>query len=143
MTEYNSMKEPELGNRSLAEFVGIMLGDGSIAKYECSDGLGGIKVQRVVKVTISKDEESYSQHVSGLYHDLFDFEPAMHEKKNESTLDIRCFKKELFEFMTEGVGLKIAPKKGRAVVPGRYLQGELSNYLLRGLFNTDGSPGFD
>lgn len=133
------MKEPEIEDRSLAEFVGIMLGDGSIAKYECSDGSGSIKIQRVVKVTISKDEESYSRHVSALYQDLFGFEPAIHKRKNENTLDIRCFRKELFDYMTEEVGLRTAPKKRRAVVPERYLQGKLSKYLLRGFFDTDGS----
>lgn len=133
------MKGPKLGNKLLAEFVGIMLGDGSLAEYECSDGSGNIKVQRVVKVTISKDEQDYAGHISGLYQELFGIEPCRHERKNENTLDIRCFRKDLFEFMTEEVGLKTAPKKGRAVIPEKYRGSDLSNYMLGGLFDTDGS----
>ncbi|QGA80087.1 hypothetical protein [Candidatus Nanohalobium constans] len=133
------MDKPDFGKESLAEFVGIMLGDGSIAEYKCSDGSGEIKIQRVVKVTISKDEQDYADHISGLYQELFDIELRRHEKKSENTLDVRCFQKELFEFMTEEVGLKTAPKKGRAMVPDRYTREELSSHLLRGLFDTDGS----
>ncbi|MEF8880672.1 MAG: LAGLIDADG family homing endonuclease [Candidatus Nanohaloarchaea archaeon] len=133
------MKSPELVDKRLAEFVGIMLGDGSVGEYECSDGSGNIKIQRVVKVTISKDEQDYADHISDLYQDLFGIEPRRHEKDDENTLDIRCFRKDLFEFMTEEVGLKTAPKKGRAVIPEKYISNDLSNHMLRGLFDTDGS----
>lgn len=130
---------PQLENPALSEFVGILLDDGSIASYECDNRGSGTRTQRVVKVTISGDEKLYSEHISSLFNKLFDKEPAKYSKKDENVLDIRCFQKDLFRFLTEEVGLKQAPKKGRAEIPERYTSGELSNHVIRGLFDTDGS----
>lgn len=113
------MRRPSLENQSLAEFVGVMLGDGSLVHYECSDGSGGIKDQFVVKVTISKDEKGYSDHVSSLFSEIFNIDPVKYPKSGENTLDIRCFRKELFSFLNQQVGLRMAPKKNRAIIPSR------------------------
>lgn len=133
------MNRPKLSDPRLAEFVGIMLGDGSIGKYQCSRGDGSSSKQFVVKVTISKDESEYESHISVLFEDLFGIEPVSYQKKNENTLDIRCFDRDLFDFLTEEVGLKTAPKKGRAEIPEKYTAEKFRKEVLRGYFDTDGS----
>ncbi|MFB6099947.1 MAG: hypothetical protein ABEK16_01615 [Candidatus Nanohalobium sp.] len=133
------MRRPELTNPDLAEFVGIMLGDGSIGRYECSRGDSSSSEQFVVKVTISKDESDYEDYIFDLFEKLFAIEPISYRKKNENTLDIRCFNPDLFDFMTGQVGLKTAPKKDRALIPERYMTEELRKEVLRGYFDTDGS----
>lgn len=133
------MRASELNESHLAEFVGVILGDGSIAHYECSDGGGGRKEQHVVKVTLSKDERKYADHVSSLFQTLFDVEPVVYPKSTENTLDIRCFGKEFFTFLIEEIGLVESPKKFRAKVPESFMEREARKNLLRGFFDTDGS----
>jgi hypothetical protein len=116
-----------------------MLGDGSIGRYECSRRKGGSSEQFLVKITISKHESEYEDYIFYLFEEPFNLEPISYRKKSEKTLDIRCFKPDLFNFMTEKVGLKTAPKKGRAVITERYMVEELRKEVLRGYFDTDGS----
>ncbi|MBN2014118.1 MAG: hypothetical protein JW778_02965 [Candidatus Altiarchaeota archaeon] len=49
------MKTPELDS-DFAEFVGILLGDGSIGRYECQAG-SKIKIQHRIKVTGDAEED--------------------------------------------------------------------------------------
>jgi len=133
------MQYPRLVCRRMAEFVGMLLGDGSIGRYKCNSGDAGQREQYVVKFTISQDEESYAEYISDFFKELFDVEPTQYAKSNENALDIRCFKKELFEFITEEVGLRTSPKKDNAIIPERYMGGKLRKDVLRGYFDTDGS----
>jgi len=59
--------------------------------------------------------------------------------KNEHTADIRTFKKEKVEFALNNLGLKKSPKWGKMEIPLKYSKGKLALYVLRGLFDTDGS----
>ena len=123
----------------VAEFIGAVLGDGSIGEYECRRTDGKNSVQKVVKFTISKDEKEYAEHLNQIFEELFDYELIESPRKDENTLDLRCFRSEVFEKVTSDLGLKKSPKKGRAVIPSRYIGTELEYDILRGLFDTDGS----
>jgi hypothetical protein len=133
------MDFPECGSSKMAEFVGIMLGDGSIARYECDRGDGSFSEQFVVKVTISSEEADYEDYIFNLFEGIFDLEPTTYLKKDEKVLDIRCFNRDLFEFLKDRIGLETAPKKGSAVIPERYMDEDLRGEVLRGFFDTDGS----
>ena len=133
------MKKPELQNPKLAELAGILLGDGSIAQYQCKTGKGKTNTQYRTKITLSSLEDSYSEYVEELFLNLFGVEAVRTDRKSENTRDIMSFKKELFFFLTEDVGLKEAPKWERAIVPERYLEDKLEIKVLRGYFDTDGS----
>ena len=133
------MKRPNLRSEELAEFVGIMLGDGSIGRYQCDRGDGGKSIQHCVKVTLSSNEPDYAGYVEKMFSELFSIEVEGAKRKNENTYDIRCFKKEIFEFVTEEIGLKESPKWERAAIPERYMDSSLEKYVFRGYFDTDGS----
>lgn len=133
------MDYPDLEAKALAEFVGILLGDGSIGKYECKRGDGTVSVQHCVKVTLSSEEVEYIGYVNSLYQELFGINPSVNERKGEKTCDIRTFQKELFEFMTKQAGLKVSPKWDSAIIPNKYLNNSLEKHVLRGYFDTDGS----
>lgn len=130
------MENPDLNSEKLAEFVGIMLGDGCIGKYRCRSD-GGEKIQTQVKITLHREERMYAKYVEGLFDDLFGFVPPTYEKKSENIVEVRSFRRKLFEFLTEELGLKESPKWGKATIPEPCLKNPES--VLRGYFDTDGS----
>lgn len=134
------MEYPDIGDPMLAELVGILLGDGMIGRYKCDRGGGTYSVQHCVKVTLSSEETGYQGYIEGMFKEIFGIEPSCSKRKNESAYDIRCFQKELFEFLVDEVGLKKSPKWQRAQIPEFFLSQEnLARNVLRGYFDTDGS----
>jgi hypothetical protein len=131
------MKFPRLDNPKLAELIGILLGDGSIGIYNCRADCK-TKTYYRVKVTLNSDEIKYAEYIRRLFVELFCLEPKIRFKKTEKVCEVLIFKKEVVEFFTIVVGLKLAPKKGRAIIPNYYLGNKLELDILRGLFDTDG-----
>ena len=114
----------------LAELVGIILGDGSINIYE--------RHKRLQITMHSKDDLDYAYYIISLFEDLFEETPKLKFRKDEMTLDIQIFKRKVIYYFLD-LGMKKSPKRGRAIVPKLFLDNDFSNYLLRGLFDTDGS----
>lgn len=122
----------------LAEFIGIMLGDGSIGIYDTKAG-NKIKKHRVVKVTLDSKNKQYIDYVFNLIKDVLKVEPRIHYKKKENAVDIRTFKINTFKYLTEDIGLKISPKWNKMEIPKKYMKEEFYSHVLKGLFDTDGS----
>lgn len=128
----------------LAEFVGIMLGDGCIGTYLCASG-DRTKIQNRVKITInSENERLYARTcIIPLIEQLFLVQPVLCKRKGERTIDIQIFGKKIVETLTEEVGLEPSPKFGKAIIPDWIFQHSLELDTLRGLFDTDGCVVFD
>jgi len=125
-------------NKKMAEFIGIMLGDGSIGIYDTKAG-NKIKKHRVVKVTLDSRNEQYINHVSNLMKEILNIEPKLYFKKKENAVDICTFRKESIRYVLDEIGLKISPKWNKMEIPEKFMKKELYAYILRGLFDTDGS----
>lgn len=136
--KFNKSEVPCFKMEKLAEFVGIMLGDGSIGVYDTKAG-NKIKKHKVVKVTLDSRNIQYITHVSGLMRELLRVEPKLHFKKNENTVDIRTFKREVLDYVLNEIGLNLSPKWNNMKIPEKFMKRELYPHLLRGLFDTDGS----
>jgi DNA-binding transcriptional regulator WhiA len=122
----------------LAEFIGIMLGDGSIGIYDTKAG-EKIKKHRVIKVTLDSRNEQYIDHVFSLMKEILDVEPKLHFRKKENAVDICTFRKDKLNYVLSEIGLKMSPKWNRMEIPQKFMKQELYLYILRGLFDTDGS----
>ncbi|MBI2628627.1 hypothetical protein HYW74_00925 [Candidatus Pacearchaeota archaeon] len=122
----------------LAEFVGVMLGDGCIGIYDCKAG-NRIKKQYQLKVTLDSRNKEYSDYVYNLIKDILEVEPKPYLKKDENTIDIRVFKKDKILFILNDIGLELSPKWNRAKIPEKFLDKNWGLFVLRGLFDTDGS----
>ena len=112
----------------LAEFVGIMLGDGTVAPYH-------------IAVTLHKfDDKEYSAYVVNLFQNLFSVRPRVYLRKVGKVLDVKIHRKKLSLFC-QSLGLPLGDKiRGCLSVPDWIMQNErFSRYFLRGLFDTDGS----
>ena len=120
-------------NKKLAEFIGIMLGD------------GGIFVNRdVSQVTVTSNfetEERYlTEHVTALTKELFRVRVRWYKQKDSKAFRLKLNSVKLIKFLLES-GLVAGNKvKNNVGIPGWI---KLNLYLLRaclrGLFDTDGS----
>ena len=114
-------------SKELAEFCGIMLGDGGISK-------------RQFTITLHLQEKQYAAYVSSLIQKLFLVTPSQYTKqKNTRTVCISRTK--LVTYLEEYCGLESGNKVINQVsVPLWILESRpYQKACLRGLFDTDGS----
>lgn len=122
-----TIRKPSRTER-LAEFVGIVLGDGGIARFQ-------------VVITLHRtDDEQYSHFVRRLISDLFQVILGTYRQRNAWADNIVISRVELVRFCVEKLGLKVGNKvKQQVDIPGWIKKNR--NYLtacLRGLIDTDG-----
>lgn len=125
---------PTQVSESLAEFVGILIGDGYLHSNK--------KKYTIGVVGSPKTDVEYFTRVQNLIQDTFGLTTKIHER--ERALRLVFGSKAIFTFLTNTVGLAHGPKKGEAVtIPKSILLKELTtNAVLRGIFDTDGSIFF-
>ena len=121
------IKRPKRGLQ-LAEFVGIVLGDGGLTDY-------------YLKITFNRDTDAeHADFMKELIKKLFKLIPRIITKKLDKGSDIAVYSKNLVEFL-ESNGLKRGNKvKNKADIPfwiKRNNKFQLA--CLRGLMDTDGS----
>jgi len=112
----------------LAEFVGVLLGDGGLTAYQ-------------LRVTLNSDtDKEYGIFVRSLIKRLFGLSSRVIFPKNGSYFDIVVYSKSLIEFLVS-LGLTKGNKiKNKADIPFWIKQRRpLSLRCLRGLMDTDGS----
>lgn len=120
---------------SLAEFIGILLGDGSI----CIKNINS-KCHNRLKITLdSNSDKEYINYVGNLIEGLFKIKPHIKKRKNENAVDVFIFNKEIITFLVNEVGLQLSPKWDRAIVPTAFLKDNLDLLVIRGYFDTDGA----
>ncbi|MCG2714592.1 MAG: hypothetical protein L6308_07135 [Candidatus Omnitrophica bacterium] len=112
----------------LAEFVGIVLGDGGLTNYQ-------------LKITFNRDTDAeHADFMKALIKKLFKLTPKIVSKELDKGSDIAVYSKNLVEFL-ESNGLKRGNKvKNKVDIPSwikRNNKFQLS--CLRGLMDTDGS----
>ncbi|MBW2969459.1 hypothetical protein KY314_05105, partial [Candidatus Woesearchaeota archaeon] len=117
--------------KEFAEFIGIMLGDGSLNKYKLNNFYR-------LKITLDSREKEYVLHICNLIQKLFNKKPKVSYRKNENTVDILLFNRTIISILNEEFGMSFSPKWNRAVIPDLCLNNGLDIAVLRGYFDTDG-----
>lgn len=112
----------------LAEFIGIMLGDGGLTNYQLNITLN------------SQTDKKYLGYVKSLIEKLFQIQSTVVLRKNELAACIVVSSRNLVE-LARRYGLKVGNKVKQSVdVPDWILRkNEFSVACLRGLMDTDGS----
>lgn len=131
-----NIKIPE-DSLELAEFYGIMLGDGNLTKIKRHKV--GIYQIRIVGDS-RKDKDYLTNYIKPLIEKLFDIETNLHKVKNKNALNINAFGLRLIEFL-ENKGFKPGDKIRNQLTIPNWIK-ENKKYLkacLRGLYDTDGS----
>ena len=109
----------------LAEFFGIMMGDGGMTKSQ-------------MMVTLNKDDDKlYVSHVISLMKKLFEIEPSVHDVGSVTRISIS--RVELVKFC-HSLGLKIGHKINQNLDVPDWIKksNQFKKACIRGLFDTDG-----
>ena len=112
---------------ALAEFIGIMIGDGGISKYQFF-------------ITLNQEtDKDYSLYVENLIWKLFKIKPRRFFKKNSKSIDIIVSRKKLNDYLVS-IGLKSGNKlKQNLDIPEWIKKNKrYQKMCLRGLIDTDG-----
>ncbi len=122
-----TIKKPDYSG-DLAEFVGIVLGDGGLTRG-----------QLVITLNCVDDLE-YSNFVVNLLFKLFGFSPGRRKRKNSKVFLIRASRIDLTRFCQK-IGLKLGNKIKQQVDIPDWIKNDLNfkKSCLRGLVDTDGS----
>ncbi|MBS3147551.1 hypothetical protein J4219_01560 [Candidatus Woesearchaeota archaeon] len=126
----NKLKKVQFPEQSeqLAEFLGIMAGDGHLGRpaYEISIALD------------KNSDKDYVYHVSALLEDIFKTKPSIYHQNNITR--VKIYSKELFNFLHLSLGMISGNKMNKLRIPSFILSNRLFlAAFLRGVFDTDGS----
>lgn len=116
-------------DKKMAEFVGIMLGDGYI-NYP--------KQPRIKIAFNSIVDKEYFYLVDQLLFDLFETKVIREHRTNENTSNLYMFERKIIRLIINEVGLIPSPKWDRAKIPPWVFEKGLERYVIRGYFDTDG-----
>jgi len=122
-----SIKNPKY-SIALAEFCGIMLGDGSIQPKQ-------------ILITINRESDrEYADYVSKLIKDLFGVTPARYYRGRDNTCTLVVSRVELVEFCISKLGLVAGNKTAHQVSISDWIKNNKSyrRACVRGLVDTDG-----
>lgn len=126
--KFKTFNKPKLSS-NLAEFVGIVLGDGSIS-------------DRQVTITLhSIDDNDYGKFLIKLVNKLFNLKMGIYARKDCKAKNYIISRTKLVNFLTHELGLKKGNKvKQRVDIPSWIKNNrEYSIACVRGLVDTDGS----
>ncbi|MBS3113678.1 hypothetical protein J4448_01125 [Candidatus Woesearchaeota archaeon] len=115
-------------NKELAEFLGILLGDGNLNKSS-----------NCITIVGSLEEDSYyKDNVIPLIKGLFQVNPKLRNRNDRNAIYIDFNSKEVMDYLTNPIGL-VRGNKVNAHVP-TLIKNDISLIppFLRGLFDTDG-----
>lgn len=122
----NSITKP-LESTDLAEFIGIMLGDGCLTTYQCTIYLN------------SETDQEYAKYVKNLIRKLFNLTPGIHKHKKWKMLKVSVSGMNLVEYLKQK-GLYVGNKVLLQVAVPQWVWGKLEykKACIRGLIDTDG-----
>lgn len=116
-------------NKELAEFVGIMLGDGYISYPK----------QPRIKITFNSIvDKEYLVFVKRLLSNIFQVNIIEEQRKTENAADLFIFNRNAIRTIINEVQLIPSPKWDRAIIPNWVFEHGLEKFVLRGYFDTDG-----
>ena len=126
-----NVTSPNKESKKLAEFFGILTGDGYMNTYR--------KYDYVIEIAGNKlyDKDYLVIYVSNLIKELFNVSPRYIEKKNQNSIYLRIRSKVIFNYLLNNDFKK--GRKGNIKIPAWVINNkEFMKYFIKGLFDTDG-----
>ena len=133
----NNIKIPSKLTPKLAEFIGIMVGDGHVGIYKNNLGMMTF-VNYDIRISGNlKDSSYYSEYINDLASELFNLRFYVIKPKNENSVMLYKNSKELYHFLSRC--LEIPQIKDKIRIPKQIRNGllEVKSSFLRGLADSD------
>lgn len=113
-------------SKLLAEFIGILLGDGNISPYH-------------IGITLSSEEKQYIFYVQTIIKKLFGVNSKVFKHKSSKAVSIIVYRRQLVDFCQK-VGFEMGNKVRHQVDMPRWIKKNktFTRECVRGLFDTDG-----
>lgn len=137
--KFRNIKEvdPEI-DYFFCEFYGILLGDGCITKFEDKKGYGGY----VMVISGNKSLDSgYLKNLKDRIKQNWGINSYYYEYKDKNVCTLVIKNKSLARSLTNKYRFPLGLKKGNITIPKNIenLEWSLKKFVIRGLFDTDGS----
>lgn len=131
------IKIPETLDSRLAEFVGIIVGDGHIGKHRSKNGNYSSAHYQIRICGNIKDKEYYATYVNNLFSKIFNAQFSFFNSVRDNTIVLRKESKAIYYFMTEI--MNIPSRKDNVRIPRIICDAtdEIKSSFLRGLADTD------
>lgn len=125
------IKLPSLYSTRLAEFCGILLGDGCIYSGNKAICISGHKIH---------DKLFLEKHIADMIYRLFGKYPSFYYDKRRNSLRCVVYSKKAADFLAKSIFTVGNKKIAKVTIPKYYFKDkELLRACLRGLCDTDGS----
>ncbi len=124
--QLKKIRQPQYSEK-LAEFFGIVFGDGHIDRYQVS------------VTTNSETDYEHALYVQRIAKELFGLSSRIRKKKEQLAVEVVFSSRALASFLMEHGGVAGNKMKGRLIIPG-WINSEIKyqRAFIRGLFDTDG-----
>lgn len=133
-TRFNNIKFIKKSPKSekLAEFFGILFGDGHLSNYQVS------------VTTSSQTDKEHAEYTQKLIEDLFSIKPYLKVRKNKNVINVVASSKNLVKFLNKN-GMPIGNKIENNLTAPDWIKNKVifQKAFIRGLFDTDGCVYLD
>ena len=133
------IKLPTSLNKELAEFIGIMIGDGHL-RYSIGKQRRGTKLVRSdIIIAGNSAETSYLSYIQELFYSLFNHNLSHEKDKRSNTVLLNAHSKGIVQFLNKSCEIPLNKKTDIVAIP-EIIKASSSNIkyaFLRGLADTD------
>ena len=132
-----NIKIPKILTKELAEFVGIIIGDGHVGKHRSRSGnYSSVHYQIRIGGNI-RDKKYYETYVNNLFSKIFNTQFSFFNSIHDNTIISRKESKAIYYFMIEI--MKIPQRKDNVSIPNCIMTScrEIKSAFLRGLVDAD------
>lgn len=134
----NKIKLPQTTSSELAYICGILVGDGSISQRKS-------KNEYSIKCVgnPADEKELYYNVIGPTFNKVFHFIPKIKYQDSNTTFGFIIYSKQLFNYLTQKLGLIYGKKDQRLAIPEIFKKNKLYMInFIRGVFDTDGCITF-
>ena len=133
------VKLPESLSKELAEFIGIMVGDGHLSYYPGFSTSGHKIVRSDVRISCNINEQQYINHIKNLFRILFKTELNYVPDSRSQTIILRFNSKGVVQFLNKICEIPLNRKTGIVFVPTiiKNADNGVKYQFLRGIADTD------
>jgi len=124
-------------NKELAEFYGILLGDGCISKFYSQN-----RNKEIIRIDgHSQNDREYYTYLQNLIERITKRKISIGYRNNKNAIFITFSNKKFSAFLNDQLNFPYGKKQGM-IISNKFLKKGFINNVLRGLFDTDGSIYF-